>query len=283
MGANIARRLHEVGYDVTAVNDINTRAAAAVAKEFDALACPRLADVTRAADTIITVVSDDAAMRQIFADGPGSLLDGARGKTFVNCATVSPSVHVEVERLAESRGASSVEAAMASSITQARDGTLYLMVAGRKDAVERIRPLLEKMSVALRYVGPSGTAAKVKALVNMVMNSNTAALAEGLGLGAALDLDVTMLREIFAQTGANSRVLETDGADMEAREHDVYFSATHAAKDSGIALGLARAAGLTLPVAAAAKAQFDRMTELGLGDLDKSGVAELTFPGRATS
>jgi 3-hydroxyisobutyrate dehydrogenase-like beta-hydroxyacid dehydrogenase len=115
----------------------------------------------------------------------------------------------------------------------------------------------------------------------MVMNSNTAALAEGLGLGAALGLDLSLLREVFAQTGANSRVLETDGADMQAREHDVYFSAAHAAKDSGIALNLARAAGLTLPVAAAAKAQFDRMIELDLGDLDKSGVAELTFPGRA--
>lgn len=281
MGANIARRLHEVGFEITAINDVDAGVAATVAKEFDARACSRLADVTRAADTVITVVSDDAAMRHIFDESGDSLLEGARGKTFVNCATVSPSVHIDVERLAEARGASSVEACMASSITQAREGTLYLMVAGRKDAVERVRPMLEKMSAALRYVGPSGSAAQVKALVNMVMNSNTAALAEGLGLGAALGLDLSMLRAVFSQTGAASRVLETDGADMEAREHEVYFSAAHAAKDSGIALALAREAGLTLPVAAAAEAQFERMVELGLGELDKSGVAELTFPGRA--
>jgi len=281
MGANIARRLHEVGYDIAAVYDVDARAASTVAREFGALACERPAGVTRAADVVLTVVSDDAAMRHIFEDAPGSLLEGSRGKTFVNCATVSPAVHVDVERLAEARGASSIEACMASSITQARQGTLYLMVAGRKEAVERVWPMLEKMSAALRYIGPAGSAAKVKALVNMVMNSNTAALAEGLGLGAALGLDVTMLREVFSQTGAASRVLETDGADMEAREHDVFFSAAHAAKDSGIALALARDAGLTLPVAAAAKAQFERMVELGLGELDKSGVAELTFPGRA--
>jgi len=281
MGANIARRLHQVGYEITAVNDVDDGATARVAKEFDARACSRLSEVTRAADTIVTVVSDDAAMRHIFSEAPDSLLQGARGKTFVNCATVSPSVHVEIEGLAEAREASSVEACMASSIPQARDGTLYLMVAGRKDAVERVRPMLERMSSALRYVGPSGSAARVKALVNMVMNSNTAALAEGLGLGAALGLDLAMLRAVFAQTGAASRVLETDGADMEAREHEVYFSAAHAAKDSGIALALARDVGLTLPVAAAAKAQFERMVELGLGELDKSGVAELTFPGRA--
>jgi 3-hydroxyisobutyrate dehydrogenase-like beta-hydroxyacid dehydrogenase len=68
---------------------------------------------------------------------------------------------------------------------------------------------------------------------------------------------------------------------MQARDHEVYFSAAHAAKDSGIALALAQAAGLRLPVATAAEAQFERMVELGLGELDKSGVAELTFPGRA--
>ena len=87
------------------------------------------------------------------------------------------------------------------------------------------------MSSSLRYIGAAGSAAKVKALVNMVMNINTAGLAEGLGLGEALGLDLTMLREVFSQTGANSRVLETDGADMQAHEHDVYFSAAHAAKD----------------------------------------------------
>ena len=54
----------------------------------------------------------------------------------------------------------------------------------------------------------------------MVMNINTAGLAEGLGLGAALGLDLKMLCEVFSQTGANSRVLETDADDMIAREHE---------------------------------------------------------------
>ena len=73
----------------------------------------------------------------------------------------------------------------------------------------------------------------------MVMNINTAGLAEGLGLGNALGLDLNMLREVFSQTGANSRVLETDGEDMQNRDHACFFSAAHAAKDSGIALELA--------------------------------------------
>jgi 3-hydroxyisobutyrate dehydrogenase-like beta-hydroxyacid dehydrogenase len=114
----------------------------------------------------------------------------------------------------------------------------------------------------------------------MVMNINTAGLAEGLGLGAALGLDLSMLREVFAQTGANSRVLETDGVDMQNRDHECYFSAAHAAKDSGIALQLAKDVGLNLPLADATKRQYDRMIAIGKGEMDKSGVAELTFPGR---
>ncbi|HMF28028.1 MAG TPA: NAD-binding protein, partial [Candidatus Cybelea sp.] len=161
-----------------------------------------------------------------------------------------------------------------------RNGTLYLMVGGRREVFERVRPMLEKMSASLKYVGQAGKAAQVKALVNMVMNINTAGLAEGLGLGDALGLDLDLLREVFSQTGANSRVLETDGADMQNREHDVYFSAAHAAKDSGIALALAREENLDLPLARATYNQYEKMKQLGLGELDKSGVSELTFQSR---
>jgi 3-hydroxyisobutyrate dehydrogenase-like beta-hydroxyacid dehydrogenase len=280
MGANIARRLKDVGYVVSAVYDVRGETADEVARELGAQASPTLDGVTQAADVIITVVTDDAAMRRIFAPSGDSLLSGANGKIFVNCATITPDVHVDVERLVEAQGGQSLEACMASSIPQAREGTLYLMVGGRKEAFDRVEQMLRTMSASLRYVGKSGEAAKVKALVNMVMNINTAGLAEGLGLGDALGLDLTMLREIFSQTGANSRVLETDGADMQNRDHDCYFSASHAAKDSGIALSLAQGAGLDLPLAAATKRQFDAMVDAGKGELDKSGIAELTFKSR---
>jgi 3-hydroxyisobutyrate dehydrogenase len=280
MGANIALRLADVGYPVAAYYDVRPEAARATAARTNGTAYTKLADVTAAADVIVTVVSDDAAMDRIFAEHGDSLLVGAKGKIFVNCATVTPATHVEVQRRAEGSGAHSLEACMASSITQARNGTLYLMAGGRREVFERVEPMLAQMSSSLRYIGEAGRAAQVKALVNMVMNVNTAGLAEGLGLGEALGLDLTMLREVFSQTGAHSRVLETDGEDMQNREHDVYFSAEHAAKDSGIALGLAHQNRLNLPLAQATFDQYERMKGLGLGELDKSGVSELTFPSR---
>ena len=281
MGANIARHLNDEGFQVVAVYDVASERAKELAEEIDATASSKLAQVTELADYIITVVTDDDAMREIYSDdADDSLLKSASGKVFINCATISPKVHVDIESLAAKHGAESLEGCMASSITQAREGTLYLMCGGKKETFDRAHPILESMSVSLRYIGEAGKAAQVKALVNMVMNINTAGLAEGLGLGAALDLDLEMLQEVFAQTGANSRVLETDGEDMQIRDHECYFSAAHASKDSGIALDLANEAGISLPLAQATKDQYDRMIEQGLGDLDKSGVAELTFPGR---
>ena len=155
-----------------------------------------------------------------------------------------------------------------------------MMCGGKTEVFERAKPLLNDLCAHLRYIGPAGEAAKVKALVNMVMNANTAALAEGLGLGSALGLDLAMLREVFAQTGANSRVLETDGEDMQQRVHDCYFSVAHAAKDSAIALTLASQVALDLPLAQATYDQYRRLIELGKGEMDKSAVAELTFKDR---
>jgi 3-hydroxyisobutyrate dehydrogenase len=277
MGSNMARRLKDMNFPVVAVYDANQPAAQALGQELGCEACSELAQVTRLSDVIITVVSDDKSMKQIYG---GGLLRRARGKLFINCATITPDVHVQIEQKAGKAGAQSLEACMASSITQAREGTLYLMCGGKPEAFDRAKPVLDAMSASNRYIGASGTAAQVKALVNMVMNINTAGLAEGLGLGAALGLDLAMLREVFSQTGANSRVLQTDGEDMQNRDHSCFFSAAHAAKDSGIALKLGKDQGLNLPLAAATCKQYTRMVKEGLGELDKSGIAELTFKDR---
>ncbi len=277
MGANMARRLKDCGFTISVVHDLNGGAAQELASELGSRAVSALAEVTYASDIIITVVTDDRAMEAIFSNG---LLTGARGKLFINCATITPEVHRRVEARVEVAGAQALEACMASSITQARQGALYLMCGGKPEAFERARPVLEKLGASIRYIGPAGKAAEVKALVNMVMNINTAGLGEGLALGDALGLDLALLREVFSQTGASSRVLQTDGEDMQNREHTCFFSAAHAAKDSGIALKLGEDLGLNLPLAAATKKQYERMVASGLGGLDKSGVAELTFRGR---
>jgi len=279
MGANMARHLKDEGYTLGPVYDIVSDVAASLAAELGTTAVQTLSEVTAGSDIVITVVTDDAAMRSIFFDDD-NLFHNSSGKIFLNCATLSPGMHVELENAAEANGTETLEVCMASSIPQAREGKLYLMIAGKEETFSKVKSMLDDMSVNLRFVGSAGKAAQVKALVNMVMNINTAALAEGLGLGDALGIDLTLLQEVFSQTGANSRVLETDGEDMVVRDHECYFSCDHAAKDSGIAIDVAESVGINLPLAKATFAQFERMKEIGLGHYDKSGVAELTFKGR---
>ena len=141
MGANIARRLRDVGYPIGAIHDVRAEAARELAQELGVQAAGTLTEVSERADVILTVVTDDAAMRSIYAETGDSLLQNASGKLFVNCATVSPDVHVEIERLVECAGGQSLEACMASSITQAREGTLYLMVGGKQSAYDRALPI----------------------------------------------------------------------------------------------------------------------------------------------
>lgn len=281
MGANMARRLADLGYPIAAVYDQHAPSAQELAIELGSVAAGSLKEVTEASDVIFTVVTDDAAMKGIFSGQDSLVAGGAAGKLFINCATVSPGSHEEAAAAAKEAGADTLAASMASSITQARQGTLYLMIGGDEEVYSNAKTLLEDISSSLKHVGPIGHAAKFKALVNMVMNINTAGLAEGLGLGASLGLDLAALKEVFSQTGANSRVLETDGDDMITREHDCFFSAAHAAKDSGIANDLARSVGISVPLSVATQGQYERLIELGLGGLDKSGIAEITFPDRA--
>ncbi len=280
MGGNMARCLKDKGYNITALFDINTTLADELATEIEAKAYSQLADVTANADIILTIVTDDHAMDSIFF-GDDNLFTGAQGRVFINCATLTPDVHKRLEAASREVGAQCLEACMASSIPQARNGELFLMIGGDEAIFNANKTLLDDISKALHFVGPAGKASEVKALVNMVMNINTAALAEGLGIADSLGIDLNMLCNIFSQTGANSRVLETDAEDMILRDHDCYFSAAHAAKDSGIALALAAAQGVNTPLAQATYEQYQKLIEMGKGELDKSGVAELTFKGRA--
>src|SRR5262245_32686513 len=161
MGGNMARHLKEQNCRVTAVYDVNTATAQALAQELGCEACTELRLLTKASDMIITVVTDDSAMKKIYG---GGLLSRSKGKLFINCATVTPEVHLKIEEKAEKAGAHALAACMASSITQARQGTLYLMCGGKPEVFERARPLLEKLGNTVRYVGGVEKAAQVKAL-----------------------------------------------------------------------------------------------------------------------
>src|SRR5579872_7555843 len=217
MGGNIAKRLFHAHVSLGAVYDKNEALAAQTARDLRCYHAKKLAEINANCEIVITIVTDDDAVNEIYAESGDSLLLGAGGTTFIECSTVSPKMHKEVSLRVAARNGRFIEACMSGSAPQAHDGTLYLMLGGNKFVVDQLAGLLRLISRTQVYVGEVPRAAEVKALVNMVMNINTAGLAEGLALGSALGINLEELREIFARTGAASRVLLSDGEDMQKR------------------------------------------------------------------
>lgn len=280
MGANIAHRLYHARVSIGALYDKDPSVPERLAREYRTVHAKSLVEVTAHSEVVLTVVSDDQAVDSIYSESGDSLLVGAGGLVFIECSTVSPKIHEEISKRCHSRRAHFIEACMAGSFPQAHDGSLFLILGGDKKIADGLAPLLTLMGRNAVHVGDIPRAAQIKLLVNMLMNINTAALAEGLALGDALGIPLEQLRDIFSKTGAASRVLLTDGEDMQKRQHSTYFSAEHARKDSGLALALAAEKNLELPLAEETKRQYDRLCSAGLGHIDKSGISELTFAER---
>ena len=126
MGANMARRLKDCGYTISAVYDAHRPSATSLAEELGCAAPETLAEVTASAGVIFTVVTNDASMRGIFLGAGDSLLKGAQGKIFINCATLSPGIHREVHAAAEAAGA--IAAAPITQSAAATSGVVILII-----------------------------------------------------------------------------------------------------------------------------------------------------------
>ena len=115
MGANMARRLNGMGYPVTSACDFETNGARKLAAEVGAEACTNIARLTELSGVITAVVTDDKAHLHIFTHKKDNVLMGAKGRVFVNCATITPGVHVQVEKLAGKAKAGSREGCVAGA------------------------------------------------------------------------------------------------------------------------------------------------------------------------
>src|SRR5260221_2859937 len=108
-------------------------------------------------------------MRQIYFRDD-NLFAHATGRFFINCATIGPAVHVEIAKKGSDAGAMVVEAPMASSVTQAREGKLFLMLAGDRSTGDKAGPLLKDLSGKMQYIRGPRSASEIQKLGNIVMN-----------------------------------------------------------------------------------------------------------------
>jgi 3-hydroxyisobutyrate dehydrogenase len=274
MGGAMARRLLDGGHTVW-VRDIDPAAEAALVQA-GARRGADAAEVARHCALVILAVVDAAQCDEVLFGAGGAAATLHTGSTLMLCPTIGPH---DVERIAsrlQRQGVDCIDAPMSGGPQRARDGTMSLMVACSDAAFERLEAPLRWLSSRLVRIGTRvGDGARTKLVNNLLAAINLAGAAEALALAERVGLDPHTTLRVFEQSSAQSWI----GSDRLARAlTDDFAPRAHTsllAKDTTLALELARRARLEPPLGAVAQALFGRACAAGLGALDDASLLTL--------
>ena len=251
MGSAIAQRLIEVGHDLTVWNRSPEKARPLANAGAKVAANP--ADVARNAQTVITILTDAAAIDAVYG-GPAGLLAGdVTGKLFIEMSTVAPATETALAEKVRAKGAALVECPVGGTTGPARQGKLIGLMGCEPADVERARPILEHLCRRLEHCGPVGAGAVMKLTINMPLMIYWQALGEALALCRPLGLDPARLMELLADTSGGPNVLKVRGPAVATMLKGgdigpVTFDIDSAVKDLRTMLGEGKRQGLELPL-----------------------------------
>ena len=271
MGAAIAERLLKHGHQVTVWN--RTPAKAQALTQHGAAVAASPAELAAAADIILSILTDAAAIAAAY-DGPAGLLSGnVSGKLFVEMSTVRPDTQRALGNRIKAKGAAMIDCPVGGTTGPARDGKLLGFVGGTDGDVARARPVLEQLCRRIEHVGPVGAGASLKLAINLPLLVYWQAVGEALALCQPLGLDPARLISIFADTSGGPNVLKTRGPMLAEAlggtvPSNVTFNIDSIRKDLATMIEEGRALGYNLPVTARALECFDTASRAGLGDSD---------------
>jgi 3-hydroxyisobutyrate dehydrogenase len=267
MAANAAR----AGFEVSAWNRTPGRATELEDLGVRLLESP--AAVAKAGDVVITMVSDTPDVEAVLF-GPNGVAEGAQpGSLVVDMSTISPSAtRVFAERLA-ANGVSMLDGPVSGGSEGAKKGTLSIFIGGAAADLERARPVLESLGTTITHVGPIGAGQAAKAVNQVILAGTYLGVAEGIVLAIKAGLDVEPLVQALSGGAAQSWVLTNRSGRMLANDYPLGFKVALHRKDLGIALGLARENGASLPVSALCEALEAGLIGQGHADDDMSAVA----------
>jgi 3-hydroxyisobutyrate dehydrogenase len=251
MGSAIARRLIEVGHDLTVWNRSLEKARPLANAGAKVAANP--ADVARNAQTIITILTDAAAIDAVYGAPAGLLAGDVTGKLFIEMSTVAPATETALAEKVRAKGAALVECPVGGTTGPARQGKLIGLMGGEPADVERARPILEHLCRRLEHCGPVGAGAVMKLTINMPLMIYWQALGEALALCRPLGLDPARLMELLADTSGGPNVLKVRGPAVATMLKGgdigpVTFDIDSAVKDLRTMLGEGKRQGLELPL-----------------------------------
>ncbi|HTN26956.1 MAG TPA: NAD(P)-dependent oxidoreductase [Burkholderiales bacterium] len=270
MGSRMALNLHAAGHKVRGFNRDRAKAKPLAEKGLEI--ADSIAAAVRGAEFVVSMVSDDAATREVMLASAGVLSAAAAGTVILDSSTNTPAMAREVAKAAAAKRCNYLDAPVSGSILQAQGKELVFMVGGDKGAFERAQPLFQAMGRMARHMGDSGAGATIKLVNNMLTAAATVALAEAAQVTEAAGLDPAAALEILGEGAAGSRLLKAKLPKMLKRDFSPQFALELMDKDLRYFLALAQELDRPAPVASFARSQYQAARRAALGKLDSCAV-----------
>ena len=271
MGAAIAEHLMDLGHELSVWNRTADKTRPLAAAGAKIAATPfQLASFS---ETVITILTDAAAIDAAYHARDGLLSGSVAGKLFIEMSTVRPETEQKLAAKIREKGATLIECPVGGTVGPAKDGKLFGFVGGEAADVARARPLLEQLCRRVEHVGPIGAGASMKLAINLPLLVFWQAFGEALALCRPLGLDATRVVDIFADTSGGPNVLKGRAAALAAalqgKEADpITVDVDAMRKDLRTMVEEARSLGTTLPVTSSALQCYDEASRAGLGKGD---------------
>lgn len=271
MGAAIAKRLIEVGHEVTVWNRRAEKAEPLVKAGAARAASP--GELGSRVDVVITILTDAKAIADVYESASGLLAGNVAGKMFIEMSTVQPETEVALAKKIAAKGATMVECPVGGTVGPALQGKLLGVAGGTKEDFARAKPLLEQMCRRVDLVGPIGAGASMKLAINLPLGVFWQALGEAYSLCRHLNLDPAWLMELFADTSGGPNVLKARGGAvalaLQSKDPgSATFDCDSIRKDFRTMVAEAKALGFGLPLAEKTLAIYDQASQEGWGRKD---------------
>jgi 2-hydroxy-3-oxopropionate reductase len=244
-------------------------------KEVDAHCHVSAAAVAKHADIVFTMVADAPDVRAVCL-GPDGIAAGAQsGLIVVDMSTINPNAAREIGTDLGAQGIEFLDAPVSGGEVGAINATLTIMVGGKPEVFEQVKPLFEKMGRSITLIGGIGAGQVAKACNQILTGVGVLAVAEAFNFAAQNDVDVAKVREALMGGFAYSRILENHGQRMLDRNFKPGFKAWMHQKDLRIVMEEAHRLGLMLPAAAATAQLFNAIVGSGMGEEDSIAALKL--------
>jgi 3-hydroxyisobutyrate dehydrogenase-like beta-hydroxyacid dehydrogenase len=275
MGSRMSRCLLRSGFSLT-VHDRNAQEAAhLIDAGARAGASPR--EVATSSDVVITMLPDTPDVEQVVRGADG-LRDGLRGGTvYVDMSTISPTASKALARELAGLAVEMLDAPVTGQPVHAAEGTLGIMVGGKREVFERCLDIFQAMGKRVIHVGPNGAGHTMKLINNLIGGTVLQVVCEGLALAARAGLDPGQVSEVTSAGGARTGMMESRGPTIFARTFEtVGFALKLMDKDLRLAAELARELQIPLPTASVAREMYRAAVTAGYGDLDVAALVKIT-------